>query len=91
MNVAYGNETVEEGEDVYLFCNATGSPPLNIAWTKDGVDIPDERTPWLNLTNIYKTDTGNYACHASNLCGPESSLEKRINVTCKNTFFSPNV
>ena len=70
-----------------LYCNATGFPEPTVTWAKDGA-VLDKRTPWLNFTNINRRKSGNYTCHANNTCGKHSSSERRINILCKNTFFS---
>ena len=79
--------TLEQGGDVYLYCNVTGFPPPTVTWTKDSVAVRAERTSWLNFTNINKNENGIYACHANNTCGKSSSSERGINVLCKSTLF----
>jgi len=86
LNVAYGNMTLKEGGNVFLFCNATGFPPSTVTWIKDG-SVLNETTSWVNFTNINRHQSGNYTCHANNTCGKNSSSERRINVLCKNPFF----
>ena len=85
VNLVKGNETLEEGGDLSLYCKATGFPDPNITWTKVGVDDPVARTPWLNFTNIKRDKAGNYTCHANNTCG-NASVMTSIDVQCKNTF-----
>ena len=82
VNLVRGNETLEEGGDLLLYCNATGFPDPTITWRKDGVD---ESSSWLNFTNINRDEAGNYTCHANNTCG-DASVMASIDVQCKNTF-----
>ena len=68
-----------------LSCNASGMPSPMVSWIK----VNDHtRTPLselvLVLTNISRSDAGEYRCEASNGCG-NASETARIFVQCKLT------
>ena len=83
------NETItEEGENVTVSCNASGTPPLVVAWIKvdsgkrfDGSELV--------LTHINRTQAGEYRCEASNECGIASETAT-IEVQCKYQFVALN-
>jgi len=81
-----GNKTLEEGDDLSLYCNATGFPDPTVTWTKDGADAPIERNSWLNFTNINRDKAGDYVCNGNNTCGKKSSPVISIDVQCKNSL-----
>ncbi|XP_078379817.1 hemicentin-1-like isoform X2 [Oculina patagonica] len=64
------NETVTEGEAVNLTCNASGTPDPTVSWFKpDGQRVDGSH---LMLTNINRSEAGEYRCEASNECGNAS-------------------
>ena len=78
-----------EGENITLSCNATGNPEPSISWVKDG--FPMNRNSRINfsqdnklltITNISRTDSGDYRCVARNRVGNDTSNSK-VNVLCK--------
>ena len=74
------NETVTEGDNVTLSCNASGTPTPMVSWIKaDGQRVNGSE---LVLTNINRNETGEYRCEASNECGiaTETAL---VDVQCK--------
>ena len=82
INVVSGNETLVEGGNVSLYCDASGFPDPAVTWSKLGDDGFLSRSRWLNLTRITRYDRGNYSCSANNTCGTKTSA-KFINVQCK--------
>ncbi|XP_078659622.1 limbic system-associated membrane protein-like isoform X5 [Branchiostoma floridae x Branchiostoma belcheri] len=58
------SQAVEKGEDVELFCNATGRPEPEIRWvrTRDGATF--EENP-LVIRSVTENDAGGYQCYAS--------------------------
>ncbi|CAH1246830.1 LSAMP [Branchiostoma lanceolatum] len=58
------SQAVEKGQDVALFCNATGRPEPEIRWvrTRDGASF--EENP-LVIRGITEKDAGAYQCYAS--------------------------
>ena len=78
-----------------LWCNATGVPKPNITWQKDNVDInasADSRISisqdgaQLNITNLSRTDTGEYKCVANNSEGSNTSKPATLTVECMETI-----
>ncbi|XP_050672375.1 leucine-rich repeats and immunoglobulin-like domains protein 3 [Leptidea sinapis] len=73
------NVTVRTGETVTLNCAATGDPPPEISWKKDGGnDFPAARERRMNvmptdhlffIVNAKTTDMGVYSCAAKNPAG----------------------
>ncbi|CAK1552140.1 unnamed protein product [Leptosia nina] len=73
------NVTVRTGETVTLNCAATGDPPPEISWKKDGGnDFPAARERRMNvmptdhlffIVNAKPTDMGVYSCAAKNPAG----------------------
>ncbi|KAI1236572.1 hypothetical protein IHE44_0014825 [Lamprotornis superbus] len=71
------------GESVQLLCNATGVPPPDVQWLKDGKTVvsddlqrirvtPDGST--LNISRALTSDTGKYTCVATNPAGEEDRI-----------------
>ena len=80
------NKNVKEGENVEVYCNVTaGIPNPIVVWTnvKTSEHITENL---LNITNINRTQAGEYRCTANNTCG-EASTVMTINVQCKNIPF----
>ena len=64
-----------------LSCNASGTPPLTVSWIK--VDsLVRFKTRDLVLTNIDRSESGEYRCEASNECG-DASETATIEVQCE--------
>ncbi|XP_022800131.1 hemicentin-1-like [Stylophora pistillata] len=87
-------DPVNEGGNLTLFCNASGSS-LTISWTKNGSGvIPSEDTrirlsgdnEQLTITNVSRTDNGAYRCVASNNVGKATSDAAMVTVR-----FAPEV
>ena len=82
-------ETTTEGNNLILFCNATGNPVPTISWTKDGsllssnsrFSLSDDKR--LTITNVNRTDSGEYRCVASNSLGNDTSSGATLNIQCK--------
>lgn len=83
-----GDQTVHEGTNMQLFCEAAGKPKPTIIWTKkldDGSNsgVLHQGATW-NFTNISRTDSGTYHCETYNGAGnPVSSQAIQVTVTCK--------
>ena len=82
-----GDQTVNEGSDLTLFCNATGKPIPNVTWTrvlKNGTDgdVMFFGNPWI-IVNINRTAIGTYRCTAYNGIGNPVSHSLFLNVTCE--------
>ena len=80
-----GNQTLNESNDVILSCNATGTPPPNITWSKSSdQDTNFNLGSLLPLRNISRTQDGLYWCTAENGAG-KSTASVRVIVQCKCT------
>ena len=78
------NKTAEEGENVTVSCNASGTSPLMVSWIKvDGGERFDGSE--LVLNHINRSQAGEYMCEASNLC-ENASETATIVVQCKYQF-----
>ena len=75
--------TLLEGQDLQLFCIASGRPDPNITWVRislSGIvsDVSYRRTT-LDFKNISRTEMGTYRCIANN--GVEDPVSHTISVT----------
>ena len=84
-------DPIKEGENLTLFCNATGSS-LTISWTKNGSAInPNEDVrirlstdkEQLTITNVSRKDNGAYRCVASNKVGNATSNVAIVTIRCE--------
>ena len=57
------------GEDITLFCNATGFPEPKISWFRDQDSLSIGNGLELSLHNLTSESQGQYRCTASNLAG----------------------
>ena len=85
--------SVIEGDNVTLSCNASGNPIPAITWTRDGslISSGNQRISFqagnrqLTITNVNRTDDGEYQCVADNSEGNDTSDVITLNVKCKYT------
>ena len=73
-----------------LSCYASGNPEPTISWTKDGSAIGSNsrisllgNNKQLTITNVNRTDSGEYRCVASNKLGNDTSNAATVDVKCK--------
>ncbi len=75
-----------------LSCNATGNPEPTISWTRNGSPINitgNSRISFtagkkeLFITNVNRTDSGEYRCVANNSPGNDTSRAATLNIQCK--------
>ena len=75
-----------------LPCNATGNPIPTISWTKNGYPLDRNvnarisfsgRKQQLILTNVSRTDSGEYQCVASNSLGNDTSNAAKVDIQCE--------
>ena len=79
-----GNTAVTEGENVTLFCNASGNPMPNITWTRVGGEKSYGET--LSLPHITRSEHGTLTCVASNGVEQPATASFNIDVQCE--YFS---
>ena len=75
------NETVIEGQNVTLSCNASGFPAPTVYWVKTS-NGDRFNTTELVFTNISRSKAGEYTCVASNPCNTATELAD-VDVQCK--------
>ncbi|XP_037103198.1 basement membrane-specific heparan sulfate proteoglycan core protein-like [Syngnathus acus] len=71
-SVSHKEMTVVEGRSVTIRCQATGSPPPVITWSKLRAPLPWKHTVAggvLTLTSVGRQDSGQYICNATNIQG----------------------
>ncbi|MCA8960134.1 MAG: hypothetical protein KDC38_06455 [Planctomycetes bacterium] len=64
-----GETTLCGGEPLSLAAEILGTTPLQIQWSKDGVDLPGETSPILSVETVGPAGSGNYSVLATNACG----------------------
>merc|ERR1711971_617980 len=80
-------EIQEIGKTVKFHCRASGYPSPNIAWTHNGVKLPefnDKET--LIVENVGTENVGTYACNVSNSAGYKFK-EVYLNILTQRPFF----
>ena len=60
-------------EQANFLCLVEGNPKPSIAWFKDGVEIPGEKSQFLIIRSATLSDRGNYYCTATNDLGTATS------------------
>ena len=75
------NETITEGGNLNLSCNASGTPPPVVSWMRISTGQRFDGSV-LQLTNINRSEARDYRCEASNDCGNASEAQN-IDVQCK--------
>ena len=82
-----GNLTVLEGNNLQLTCEASGRPDPNITWTKEKpgnqTNIVVVQGKVLTITNINRSDAGNYTCAVYNGFGEPDNQTVYVNVPCE--------
>jgi len=82
-----------KGSSVTFSSDANGVPEPTFSSAKDGSDVTaDKRISFsadnkqLSLTNVNKTDSGEYSCVAANNVGTVKSNAATLTVSCKKTY-----
>ena len=87
------SQTVREGDNVTLLCDATGNPKPTISWTIDGSTVnikvhprvslgPDNKQ--LTVRNVKRKDNNHqYRCLANNDVETVTSNAASLNVQCE--------
>ena len=81
-----GEPTVLQGDNLQLTCEASGLPEPNITWTKEkpgnqGNTVVVQEGKLLTITDINRTDAGDYTCTAYNGFGKLESRTVYVIVT----------
>ncbi|CAH3158655.1 unnamed protein product [Pocillopora meandrina] len=67
-----------EGSPVTIACKASGIPPPDVAWIRNGVlESSGMKAAFLKFDNINRTDAGQYTCRANNSV-EVTSIDKTI-------------
>ncbi|XP_020608167.1 contactin-4-like [Orbicella faveolata] len=75
-----------EGDNVTLSCNATANPVPTISWVRDGSPVDSSRISFsednkqLTITDVNRTDSGEYRCVASNELGNDTSNAATLDI-----------
>ena len=80
---APANQSVLEGGNLTLYCNATGNPTPNITWTKDSSSIMVHQGETYSIVNIQRQGAGNYKCTAWNGVGTQKTALATVAIHCK--------
>ena len=82
-----------QGSSVTFSCDANGVPEPTFSWSKDGSAVTaDNRislsadNKQLSLTNVNRTDSGEYRCVAANSVGTVYSNASRLTLQGKDIF-----
>ena len=86
-----------EGRNISVTCKASGKPPAEIVWLKDGTPLGNQppsavtsrradntyqSESELTLAPVRRTDNGIYGCQAINVYGSDKE-DVRLNLLCK--------
>ena len=78
-----GGKYLIEGSLVTVACTASGKPPPDVAWIRNGVlESSGKKAAFLKFDNINRTDAGQYTCRANNSV-EVTSIDTKIVVYCK--------
>ena len=75
------DKNITEGGNLTLTCKASGTPSPTVSWIKVSSGQRNDGNV-LQLTNISRSQAGDYRCEASNECG-NSSEPVNIDVQCE--------
>ena len=86
------SQTAGIGQDVTLFVQADGTPPLVYQWKLNGNPIPGANSPTFTLNNVQSTNSGTYRVTVANVAGAVESIQAVLRVDTSPDFpFSDNV
>ncbi|XP_022793673.1 hemicentin-1-like [Stylophora pistillata] len=66
-------KVAKEGENISVYCNASGVPPPTVSWRKLRINGDITNGHSLNINNISRCQGGEYICTATNICGTAST------------------
>ena len=85
------SDTVEEGDNITLTCNASGKPRPVITWTKPGSSVVLSNTSSLTIVKVSRPGTPDnmiqYQCTASNGVETPATDIATVTVHCELAFF----
>ncbi len=73
-------QTVNAGATATFTVVASGTPPLNYQWRKNGADIPSATTDTLTINNVQAADATAYSVVVSNAAGSVTSHAATLTV-----------
>ena len=83
INLSLGGKYYTKGSSVTMACEASGKPPPDVAWIRNGVlESSGKKSAFLKFDNINRTDAGQYTCRANNSV-EVPSINTTIVVHCK--------
>ncbi|XP_043237332.1 basement membrane-specific heparan sulfate proteoglycan core protein-like isoform X3 [Amphibalanus amphitrite] len=74
-------QVVQPGDNVLIYCSATGDQPITLRWAKQDGQLPRSvavRDGELNFRGIAVTDAGRYVCTAENSAGRAEGVAEVI-------------
>jgi hypothetical protein len=77
---------VKGGSNVNFTVTATGTAPLRYQWTKDGAAIPGAISQTLALSQVKRTNSGNYSVTVTNVAGAVTSSNAVLRVMVPQRF-----
>ena len=80
---APSNQSVLEGGNLTLYCNATGKPTPNITWAKDGSSTVVHQGETYSIVDIRRQAAGDYKCTAWNGVGAQKNATATLTIHCK--------
>ena len=82
-----------EGDNLTLSCNDTANPIATISWTRNRSPVDTSHNSsrirfsadkkQLTITNVNRTDSGEYRCVASNELGNDTSNAAKLDIQCE--------
>ena len=83
LNLSLGGKYFIEGSPATIPCKASGKPPPDVAWIRNGVlESSGKEGASLEFDKINRTDAGRYTCQANNSM-EVTSINTTIVVHCK--------
>ncbi len=72
MRVEPEFQVIERFDNITFECFSLGGPNNTYQWQKDTINLSNETTPILTLSNVSAIDGGTYSCVVSNAAGNET-------------------